>query len=101
MNVSYTDVNGCTASPPTVLSVTVDPIPTPTITGNDIVCFESIETYSTESGPGISNYIWAVSGGTVTSGGTATDSSIEIQWDGAAPYQLSVNYFDAAVYWVG
>ncbi len=94
VSVSYTDVNGCTASPPSILPVTVDPLPTPTLTGNDIVCFESIETYNTESGPGISNYIWAVSGGTIISGGTVTDSNIEIQWDGSAPFQVSVNYID-------
>ncbi len=92
VTVSYTDVNGCIASPPTVLPVTINPLPVPTISGNSVVCFESNETYITESGSGISNYIWTVSGGTVINGGTATDSNIEIQWDGTTPYEVSVNY---------
>jgi hypothetical protein len=95
VSVIYTDVNGCTASPPTILPVTADPLPIPTITGNDVACFESVETYTTESGPGITNYVWSVSGGTIVNGGTATDSNIEIQWDGAAPFEISVNYVEA------
>jgi hypothetical protein len=41
------------------------------------------------------NYVWTVVGGTVTSGGTATDNTVTITWDGATgPYSVSVNYED-------
>ena len=95
VSISYTDVNGCVSSPPTLLPVTVNPLPSPVLSGPSETCFESIEIYTTDSGAGISNYSWSVTGGMVISGGTATDSSIEIQWDGAGPYEVSVNYIDA------
>ena len=95
VSISYTDVNGCVASPPTVLPVTVNPLPVPGITGQNIVCFESTEIYTTESGPGISNYTWTVNGGTIISGGTASDASVEVLWDGTGPFDVSVNYTDA------
>lgn len=95
VSISYTDVNGCVASPPTVLPVTVNPLPLPTITGPSSSCFGSLETYTTDSGPGISNYTWTVSGGTVVNGGTVNDDYIEIQWDGAGPFEVTVNYADA------
>jgi gliding motility-associated-like protein len=95
VSISYTDVNGCVASPPTILPVTVNPLPVPGITGPNTVCFETTETYTTESGSGITNYSWSVNGGTVISGGTATDASIEILWDGTGPYDVRVNYEDS------
>jgi gliding motility-associated-like protein len=95
VSISYTDINGCAASPPTILPVNVNPLPVPGIAGSTFTCFESTEIYNTESGAGISNYNWSVSGGAVISGGTATDASIEILWDGSGPYDVSVNYEDA------
>ena len=95
ISITYTDINGCIAAPPTVLPVTVNPLPVPGITGQNNICFGSTEIYTTESGSGITNYIWSVSGGTITSGGTATDASVEILWDGTGPFDVSINYEDA------
>jgi len=96
VSVSYTDVNGCVASPPTLLPVTVNPQPVPVLTGNATVCFGSTELYTTDSGAGETNYSWTVSGGTIVNGGTAADPTVEILWDGVAPYEVSINYTDAS-----
>ena len=94
VSVNYSDANGCAATNPTALSVTVNPLPVPTIAGSASLCFGSTQIYSTESGSGETAYSWTVNGGTIVSGGTATDSNIEILWDGVAPYNVSINYID-------
>lgn len=96
ISILYTDVNGCTPASPTILPINVNPLPIPVISGSNVVCEGSVETYSTDSGSGESNYIWTISGGTVISGGTPADATVEIQWDGAAPYEVSVNYTSSA-----
>jgi len=70
--------------------VTVNPIPAPTITGLTPVCEGTTEVYTTQSG--MTNYLWTVSGGTITSGGTSTDSTITITWGTAGAGAISVNY---------
>ncbi len=92
VEVNYQDINGCTAATPTSQSITVNPLPTPTITGTTTVCFDDSENYTTEAGQ--TNYVWTVNGGTITAGGTATDDNVTVQWDGAGPYSVEVNYED-------
>ncbi len=93
VRVNYTNSNGCTASAPTVLNVTVNPLPVPTITGPNTVCAgTSGVTYSTETG--MTGYIWNISaGGTITSG-TGT-STITVTWNTVGAQTVSVNYDNA------
>jgi gliding motility-associated-like protein len=92
VSINYVNPNGCTAVSPTVLNVTVNPLPVPTITGPITACINSTgNVYTTEDG--MSNYIWAVSsGGTITSGGGTTNNTATITWTAAGPRTVSVRY---------
>ncbi|MGC1389606.1 MAG: PKD-like domain-containing protein [Bacteroidales bacterium] len=95
--VSYTitpTANGTAGTPLTVV-VTVYPVPVPKITPTaNPVCFgtEGV-VYTTE--PGMTSYTWLTTGGIVSAGGTSTDNTIAVTWNGSAPYSLSINYRDA------
>jgi hypothetical protein len=94
VSVNYTNTNGCTASSPTVYTVTVNVRPVPTITGPATICGvpNAGNVYSTESG--MSGYTWAVSsGGTITSG--SGTYSISVNWTATGSQTVSVNYSDA------
>jgi len=70
------------------MTLTIHPNPIPTITGDNEACLNSSKTYTTETG--MSNYIWTVNDGTITSGdGTNT---ITVQWTGTTSPSVSVNY---------
>ena len=89
VSVNYTDGNGCTAAAPYVYTVTVNALPIPTITGNNTVCLNSTNTYTTQSG--MSDYVWTVSsGGTIN--GSATDNTVSITWNNSGSQSVSVNY---------
>lgn len=91
VSVNYNDANGCTAANPTVFNVTVDPLPVPTITGPTPVCQNSPgNIYTTQTG--MTNYVWAVVGGTITAGGTSTDNTVTITWNTVGVQAISVNY---------
>ena len=95
--VSYTvtpTANGTTGNPITVV-VTVYPLPVPTITPTaNPVCFGSAGVvYTTESG--MTNYTWVATGGIVSAGGTSSDNTIAVTWNGSGPYSVSVNYHNA------
>lgn len=90
VNVNYTNANGCVALVPAVLNVTANPLPTPTIIGQNNLCANSgYFDYSTESGQ--TGYVWTVSaGGTITSGqGT---NAIEATWNVPGVQTVGVNY---------
>ena len=92
VSVNFNDANGCTALTPTVYSVTVNPLPVPTIVGPGSACLNSTGTYSTDAG--MSNYLWSVSsGGTITSG-TGTNS-INVLWSTTGTKTITINYSDA------
>ncbi len=93
ITVNYNNANGCTAINPGTYTVTVNSMPTPTITGTTVLCAGSgYYTYSTETG--MSAYTWNISsGGTITAGqGTA---AITILWNTAGAQTVSVNYANA------
>ena len=92
VTVNYNNGNGCTATTATVYNVTVNPLPTPTITGNVSACVNSTgNVYTTQAG--MSNYTWTVSaGGTVTAGGTATSNTVTVTWATAGVQYVRVNY---------
>ena len=69
-SVIVTDANGCTGSAGTTL--TVNPLPTPAITGNNTLC--QGETTTLDAGGGYANYQWSNGAGssqTVTVGASA------------------------------
>ncbi len=80
---------GCSASANTMVAVNK---PLPVITGSSSACAGTTGVvYKTN--PGNSNYTWTVSGGgTITSGGTLTDSSATVSWDTPGAQSISVNY---------
>ena len=72
VEVIYTSVNGCDANAPVSYNVTVNSLPTPSLSGSFELCNNSTgNVYTTE--PGMSNYSWTVTGGTITSGGGNSD----------------------------
>jgi hypothetical protein len=66
--VTVTDANGCQAS--TSVTVTVNPLPTPVISGNNIVCIGSSTTLTASGG---TSYVW--NSGENTSSITVSPSS--------------------------
>ena len=76
------------------VTVTVNPLPVITISGNNSVMPGSTDNvYTTESG--MSNYVWMVSGGgTITSGGGASDNTVTVTWNTPGSQTVSVNYIN-------
>ncbi|MDP2334875.1 MAG: hypothetical protein Q8N05_00195 [Bacteroidota bacterium] len=72
-----TGVQTCGVVPTSnVVTITVNPLPTPAITGIDPICGGNIETYSTpDSG---NSFFWTVSGGTITGQGAR---EITVTWN--------------------
>jgi len=92
VSVNYENAAGCSATAPTTLNVTVNPLPVPTISGQASVCDGDSEIYTTEGG--LSNYAWLVSGGNISSGGGVNDNTITITWNTVGAQSVSVNYQD-------
>ncbi|MCX6246257.1 MAG: T9SS type A sorting domain-containing protein [Bacteroidetes bacterium] len=92
VNVNYQSSAGCTATTPANLTVTVNLLPVPTLTGPTSVCAGSAgNTYTTQAG--MANYTWVVSpGGTITAGGTSTKNTVTVTWNTPGAQQVSVNY---------
>jgi hypothetical protein len=90
ISVIYTPASGCQVLAPTMKSVTVYAIQTPTITGPASVCVGAYATYTTEAG--MSNYSWTIggSGGTIYSG--FYSSQILVRWTLPGAKTISINY---------
>jgi hypothetical protein len=86
--IKGTNAAGCATIQPVV--VTVNPLPTPAITGPDPVCVtvnNNNSTYTTANVAG-HTYTWTVTGGTIVTGqGTNT---ITVNWTTAGPGSVSV-----------
>ncbi len=86
--IKGTTGSGCAAIQPVV--VTVNPLPTPVVTGPTPVCVSVTGTTSTYSTPNVAGhtYNWTVVGGTIATGqGTNT---ITVTWTTAGPGSVSV-----------
>jgi hypothetical protein len=80
----------CPISVSSSVSITVNPLPIPIITGSATACINSTKnTYSTEVG--MTGYEWTISsGGTITAGqGTNT---IVVKWNTVGDQNIAVNY---------
>ena len=88
--LNYTNTFGCVRSNPVFEAVTVNPLPSITISGPSSVCAGTTgSVYTTE--PDMSNYVWNISsGGTITSG-TGTNS-VTVTWNATGTHQITVNY---------
>ncbi|MEI7662004.1 MAG: CARDB domain-containing protein, partial [Bacteroidota bacterium] len=91
VSVSYTDQYGCDAASPTIYYVSVNTESTPVISGPNPVCLNSPGNVYTTQG-NMSNYIWTVSGGTITSGGGSSDNTATVTWTSSGARFISVNY---------
>ncbi len=93
ISVNYTlPFSSCTAISPTNLLVNVNPLPIPSImSGNNSVCVgASGNTYTTQTGMG--TYLWTVSGGNITAGGSLSDNFVTITWNSVGNQSVSINY---------
>ncbi len=85
-SISVVDTNGCGGVSSDV-EVVVNAIPSPQIAGPDIVCRNSVSTYSCAANAG-SSYSWLVTGGGIVSGqGT---EQIVVQWGGGGGGSVGV-----------
>jgi hypothetical protein len=81
----------CTTDPSVYVVVTAPPVPT--LSGTSTFCSTgSASTYTTEAG--MTNYVWSVTGGTITSGGGSTNSSATVTWSTGSG-SISVRYTTA------
>ena len=88
-NITVSGTNICGAGPSASMAVTVNALPEPTITGPLSMCQNtSGNIYTSE--PGMSNYNWSVTGGTITSG--SNTNSIIVTWNVAGAQTVNVNY---------
>jgi len=73
-------------------TITVNPLPVPTITGSIPTCMGGSYTYFTEAN--MSGYSWNISeGGTITEG--SATNTITVIWNDAGAQQVNVNYINA------
>jgi hypothetical protein len=73
-------------------TVTVFPLPVPSVSGNASVCINNMETYFTETG--MTGYNWTINGGNISSGqGTST---VQVNWNATGAHWIAVNYVNAS-----
>jgi gliding motility-associated-like protein len=91
----YAESNGgCVSLTRTPVAVTIYTRPVPSLNGPNSVCVNSTgNLYVTDAGK--SNYVWVVSGGFITAGGTSTSSTATVTWNSIGARTISVNYIDA------
>jgi gliding motility-associated-like protein len=90
--VSVTDINGCTNTSSTTMIV--NPLPTPAVTGNNVVCQGVSTTF--DAGAGYSSYVWSTGAGgqTINTGisGTYTVTVTDVNGcTGSDNINLTVN----------
>jgi len=90
-NVSvYGTSAACGNGPVSTLAVAVNPVPVPSITGQNSLCVNSGNfTYSTQAGQ--TAYTWVVSSGGTILNGTGS-SQITVAWTVAGAQTVSINY---------
>jgi hypothetical protein len=72
----HTSTFGCTATG--TLSVTVNPLPNPSIVGASSACQNTVENYSTVGVPG-NTYVWSLTGGNIIRSGQGTPN-VAVEW---------------------
>ncbi|MFZ4521501.1 MAG: LamG-like jellyroll fold domain-containing protein [Bacteroidales bacterium] len=94
VGVSYINSLGCAAAAPAVLTVMVNPMPAPVISGSPAMCVASgYYDYTTQ--PGMSSYTWSISpGGTILFGGGT--NQVIVTWDVPGSQWVKVNYMNSS-----
>lgn len=87
--------SGC--SDDTTITINVLQNPGPQITCPGTVCAGDVETYSTPAIAG-ATYTWVVTGGTITSGGGASDNEVTVDWGNGPVGTISLQISGAAGY---
>ncbi|MEI8048517.1 MAG: T9SS type A sorting domain-containing protein [Bacteroidota bacterium] len=87
-NVTVAGVNSCGTGSNSSLAVTVNILPVPVITGPVSKCSGTVGSYSTDAG--MTNYLWSVTGGTITAG--AGTAAITVTWNTVGAQSVNVNY---------
>jgi hypothetical protein len=91
-NVTVLGNNVCGAGPATVLPVTINELPVPVVSGPVSMCQNTTgNVYTTDAG--MTNYVWTVTGGTITAG--AGTNSITVTWTATGAQSVNVNYANA------
>ena len=95
--VNYTDGNGCSGNTSVSVVSTSPTTPAFNSSGPKIVCLNSTgNIYEVQSDPTYSDYVWSITGGTITSGGglggSTTDNTATVTWNTAGPQTISVNF---------
>lgn len=91
VSVTGTSAAGCSSSGS--LAVTVNPLPSSEIAGSAQVCANNPSTYNVTSQSG-ATYAWTVTGGTIS--GSATGSSINVNWGAAGAGTVNVTVTSGA-----
>ena len=88
---TYTNAGGTCSGTPISFTITVNPLPIPTISGPGANCLNLSSTYTTEDLQ--FNYLWnVVSGGIITSG--QFTKQIDVLWNTLGTHTITVNYID-------
>ncbi|MEI6898938.1 MAG: FISUMP domain-containing protein [Bacteroidota bacterium] len=91
--ISVYAINHCGTGDTVYKTIIINTPPAPSITGIDTICTGPTVIYSTQAGK--TQYQWSKSpGGTIISGGTASDPIISIQWNTSGAQWVRVNYTD-------
>ncbi len=84
----------CGNGAPSQLLINMNAPANPTIAGPASVCINSMgNVYTTQAG--MTNYIWTVTGGTITAGGGLANNTVTVTWTSAGAKTVCVNYTNA------
>jgi hypothetical protein len=75
VTLTHTNIFGCSTT--SSISVTINPNPTPSISGPNSVCQNTIQSYGTPGVPG-NTYAWTITGGIIR-GGQGTPN-VQVEW---------------------
>lgn len=90
-NVTVYGINSCGNGTSSQMAVTVHTQPSPTLSGPSSICVNVPgNIYTTETG--MTNYIWGITGGTITAGGNSTSNTATVTWTNTGSQSISVNY---------
>lgn len=88
-NMTVAAISSCGTGPASTLAITVNALPVPVIAGPGMACLNSTgNVYTTEAG--MTNYVWNVTGGTITAG--SGTNSISVTWNSVGAHTVDVNY---------
>lgn len=92
IRVNYSNEFGCRNTTDTQFDLFVKQSPVPSISGLNSLCIGTENVvYTTQTG--MTNYSWSISaGGTIMTGGSATDNMVTVTWNTTGAKWVKVNY---------